>query len=65
MTQSRWRSKVLWAAIIAQLIVLGQLTGLFNAIGLDAGLINDIAAAVLQLAVIVGIINNPTDAESI
>ncbi len=61
MVQNRWRSKVLWAAIIAQLLAIGQLTGIWAAIGLNPGQIGDVLAAILQLLVIVGIINNPTD----
>lgn len=62
MEQNRWRSKVLWAAVIAQVIAIGQLTGLFERIGVDAGLVGDVAAAVLQLLVLVGVVNNPTNA---
>jgi uncharacterized membrane protein len=61
--QNRWRSKVLWAAIVAQLLAIGQLTGIWEAIGLNPGLIGDVVAAVLQLLVIIGVINNPTDAK--
>jgi len=61
MKQSRWRSKVLWSAIIAQVISIGQLVGLWKKIGIDAGLIGDVAAGVLQLFVIFGIINSPTN----
>ena len=60
--QNRWESKVLWASVIAQVVVLGQLTGLFAAIGVDAGWVQDVLTAILQMAVIIGIINNPTDA---
>ena len=62
MEQSRWNSKVLWAAIIAQVIAIGQLTGVWAQIGVDAGKLGDILAAILQLLVIVGVVNNPTDA---
>jgi len=64
-TQSRWKSKVLWAAIAAQIIALGQLTGLWAAIGIDAGLLGNIVAGVLQLGVIVGIVNDPTNSAGI
>ena len=63
MTQSRWKSYVLWASIVAQVISLCQLTGIFTKIGIDAGLVGDIAAAILGLLATVGIINNPTDAQ--
>ena len=61
MIQNRFKSKVLWAAIVAQLIALGQLTGLFAQIGVDAGTVGDVAAGVLQLLVLFGILNNPAD----
>ena len=61
MKQNRFKSKVLWAAIIAQVIALLQLTGVFKAIGIDVGLVGDITAGVLQLLVLVGILNVPTD----
>jgi len=64
MTQSRWRSSVLWASIVAQVIAIGQLTGVWAKIGIDAGWLGDVLAAVLQLLVIVGVVNNPTSADS-
>lgn len=63
MTQNRWKSKVLWAAIIAQVIAILQLTGAFTALGIDSGLFGDVAAAVLQLLVIIGVVNNPSNSE--
>lgn len=59
--QNRFLSPVVWAAIVAQVISLGQLTGLFAKWGIDAGMVGDICAGVLQLGVILGILNNPTD----
>lgn len=64
MEQSRWKSKVLWAAIAAQVISLAQLTGVFAALGLDVGMVGDVIAGVLQLLVIVGVLNNPTDVQN-
>jgi uncharacterized membrane protein len=60
-TQSRWKSAILWSAIVAQLIALLQLTGAFKAMGLDAGYIGNVCATILQLLVIIGVINNPSD----
>ena len=60
MEQNRFKSKVLWTAIIAQLIALLQLTGAFEAMGLDAGLVGNVAAGMLQMLVLFGIINDPT-----
>lgn len=64
MKQSRWRSPVFLAALAAQIISLGQLTGVWASLGLDAGMIGDVVAGVLQLGVIVGLLNNPTDKEN-
>ncbi len=61
MKQSRWRSKVFWASVIAQVVSLGQLTGIWARLGVDAGHVGDVAASVLQLAVIFGLANDPTN----
>ena len=59
MKQNRWTSKILLAAIAAQVVSILLMT---NAISVaDATYINNIVAAVLQLLVILGVVNNPTD----
>lgn len=63
-TQNRFKSKWLWAAILSQVVSLLQFTGALEAWGLDIGLVNDVIAGVLQLLVLVGILNNATDAEN-
>lgn len=60
-TQSRWRSKVLWGAIAAQVLALLQLTGALDAMGIDAGQVGNVIAAVFGLLSILGIINDPTN----
>ena len=64
MKQNRFKSKWLWAAILAQIVTLLQLTGVFESWGLDIGLVNDVIAGLLQLLVLVGILNNATDSEN-
>ena len=59
--QNRYKSKVFWGAVAAQIISLGQLTGIWQRYGIDAGMIGDVVAGVLQLGVIFGLLNNPTD----
>ncbi len=61
MEQNRWKSPVLWAGIVAQVASLLILLDV-----IDAGLgetINQVAASVLQLLALLGIVNNPTDKE--
>lgn len=64
MSQSRWKSKVLWSAIASQIITLLQLTGVFAKMGVDSGYVGDVVAIILGLLVTVGVINNPTDSGS-
>jgi len=64
MTQSRWRSPVLWAAIAAQVLVVLKITGVWTAVGIPETIVTDTVTAVIQLAVLVGVLNNPTDAQS-
>jgi len=61
MTQSRWTSKLMWAAIIVQVVVIADVVGLWQLIGIERSVFTVVADAVLQLAVIVGIINDPTN----
>ena len=60
-TQSRWRSPVLWAAIFAQIVAIGQFSGLWVKWGVDTGMVGDIIASVLQLLVLFGILNDPVN----
>jgi len=61
MTQSRWKSPVFWGAVVAQIISIGQLTGIWAKYGIDTGMVGDVVAGVLQLCVLVGLMNNPTN----
>jgi uncharacterized membrane protein len=64
MKQSRWKSPVFWSSVVAQIISIGQLTGVWQKYGIDTGMIGDVVAGVLQLFVLFGFLNNPTDAEN-
>lgn len=59
--QHRLKSKVFWAAIVAQIISIGQLAGIWKSLGVDTGLIGDITAGILQLLVMFGLLNDPTN----
>ena len=65
MTQNRWRSKVLWMAIIAQVITLLSAFGFWQAVGVTEDWVNKIVIMVMQLLTIFGVVNNPTDPNSI
>ena len=62
MIQNRLKSKVVWLAVVAQvvglLIVLGVIdTGMGDAV-------NAVAGSVCELLVLFGVLNNPTDKAS-
>lgn len=63
MTQSRWKSKVVWASIAATLLALLGNLGLYEAIGIAKEPLQYVVDAVLALLVAFGVLNNPTDAE--
>ena len=65
MKQNRWTSPVVWAAIVAQLITIGILTGFFTATGMDVSVVEKAIAAILQLCVVLGVLNNPTDSTGV
>jgi len=62
MEQNRWKSPVLWTAIGAQVVAILLLTGVIGSE--QAEYVNNILAALLQVAVAVGIVNNPVDKEN-
>ncbi|WP_024834149.1 phage holin [Ruminiclostridium josui] len=59
--QSRWKSKVMWVAAAGQVISLLQLTGVFARMGIDVGIAGNVVAGFIQLLVIVGFLNDPTN----
>jgi uncharacterized membrane protein len=61
--QSRWRSKVLWVAIAAQVVALLAFFGVLKLIGITEDWLNGTIGGVLQILVLLGVLNNPTDAE--
>lgn len=63
--QSRWKSKVLWAAIAAQIVALLAFTGALEAIGITEDWINNVIGGVLQLLVLFGVINSPDNKDTL
>ena len=61
MRQNRFKSKVFWIGIVSDVVLLGQLTGLFAKLGLDAGVVQEVSIIVVALAAnIFAFGNNPT-----
>lgn len=61
--QPRWQSKVLWASIVAQVVVILVMTGVIDLA--QGEFVNQVATALLQLLVLFGVINNPTNPEGL
>jgi uncharacterized membrane protein len=59
--QSRWRSPILWTSIIVQLFLIADTAGLWQRLGIERTAASTIIDAILQMLVIVGVLNNPTD----
>ncbi len=62
MAQSRWKSKVVWASILATVLTLLGNLGLYEAIGVTQEPLQHVVDAILALLVAFGVLNNPTDA---
>ena len=58
MEQNRFKSPVVWAAVIAQILTILIVLDVINVAQQET--INQVVASVLQLLVAFGVINNPT-----
>ena len=61
--QNRWKSKVVWASILATILTLFGNLGLYETLGITQEPIQQSIDAVLALLVAFGVLNNPTDAK--
>lgn len=61
MKQNRLKSKVFWVALVAQIISIIGYLGLFEKWGIMPEQVETMVASVLQLLVLFGILNNPTN----
>lgn len=62
MEQNRFKSPVVWAAVVAQVVSILLAFGVIDAGIGDA--VNAAAAGILQILVLFGVLNNPTTKES-
>ena len=58
MEQSRFKSPVVWAAVVAQILTILIVLDVINVAQQET--INQVVAAVMQLLIAFGVINNPT-----
>ena len=58
MEQNRFKSPVVWAAVVAQILTIIIVLDVINVAQQET--INQVVAAVLQLLIAFGVINNPT-----
>lgn len=63
MKQNRFKSPVFWSSVVAQILSLGQITGIWAKYGIDTGVAGNVVAGLLQLFVLFGLLNDPTTAD--
>ena len=61
MEQNRFRSPVVWAAVVVQLLSVLMILGVIGEDMSDA--VRTVTAGVIHLLVLFGVLNNPTDRE--
>ena len=61
MNQNRFKSPVVWAAVVAQILTILIVLDVINVSQQEA--INAVVASVLQLLVAFGVLNSPTSAD--
>lgn len=62
--QERLKSKVLWIAIAAVLMLLLRNYDLYHYIGMEESVFATLVDMILGILVLMGILNNPTDSEN-
>jgi len=58
MNQNRFKSPVVWAAVVAQILSILIIMNVINVAQQEA--VNQIVASALQLLVVFGVLNDPT-----
>ena len=57
MNQDKLKSKVVWLAVLAQVVIIAQVTGILTISEIE--IVNTGATAIIQILVLFGILNNP------
>lgn len=62
MEQSRWKSPMFWSLITGQIISLLALVGVFDALGIEMGLVEKVVSLVITIVFgFINGVNNPTN----
>lgn len=61
--QNRFKSPVVWSAIVALILFILKNYGLLKSVGLDENSYNEFANLIFAILTVLGILNNPTDKE--
>jgi uncharacterized membrane protein len=61
--QNRWKSKIVWASTFSLLLVILGNVGLYEVIGITEEKLRMVINDILSILVLLGVLNNPTDAE--
>ena len=61
--QNRFKSKIVWLAVLAQVIIVLQLTGALSIS--DIAIVNGVVVSLLEILSLFGILNNPTSVNKI
>lgn len=64
MSQSRWKSPVLWTSLAALLFFVLKTWGLLQWIGLNQDSYDQLISLVIAVLAAFGVINNPTDKQN-
>ncbi len=63
-TQSRWRSKPAWAALLGLAGLVFTHYGLYDVLGITSDTWQTVTNALLSVLVAFGVLNNPTDPQN-
>lgn len=61
--QNRLKSKVVWASVLATILMLAGHLGLYKKIGISEQTLQLCIDGILNMLVLFGILNNPSDSE--
>ena len=61
--QSRWRSPVAWGTLVGLIVLVFQVFGLYEKMGIEQSELNHILNGLIAVFIAFGILNDPTNKE--